>query len=555
MKAGEFLDLNIITYDKSSQCYTDGDLSQYFFVTVQGPLEKTIEKKIYNFEKAEGTNCDFIYKIVINENTYYYESGTYSIVVNVNGNNYATYTQTVISGDIDENNFVIYYLDMDGKSYNDQNIPVGETIHFMVQAYDKFNNKIDHESLPSNLFDIYVEPKLEENKIIKLNGGSGALSCSFSTTKIGSYKFDYSYKNNIININNNKGPSSINYVSGDCSPEYPQVDYPFENETDVSIVYKYTIKCLDKYGNEVSKGGAKFSSEVSLYIEESQSKIDIEPKIVDKENGIYEISFIPPLLGGYSIYTYLDGNKYSELQFNLTGKTCDKEYTCPNDGRCVDDLRDCIPDENKCPYEDQKIDKPFRCKEDPEKCVDSMTQCDPPTGSKKCGYMGALIPKDKDYLCSYNLPLDCKRKYPSYRIFCDDGICRTSKALQPNQRVCPIGKVLCADLTCKDSVSECYNDWPECGITQIRCPDQSCVDDQKNCPTTITCSNPDHFVCPDGTCVVNEIYCSRIKTCPDEIPYLCSDNSCATKPESCPHSVACGHGKSLCSDLICRETC
>ena len=555
MKAGEFLDLNIITYDKSSQCYTDGDLSEYFFITVQGPLEKTIEKKIYNFEKAEGTNCDFIYKIVINENTYYYESGTYSIVVNVNGNNYATYTQTVISGDIDENNFVIYYLDMDGKSYNDQNIPVGETIHFMVQAYDKFNNKIDHESLPSNLFDIYVEPKLEENKIIKLNGGSGALSCSFSTTKIGSYKFDYSYNNNIININNNKGPSSINYVSGDCSPEHPQVDYPFENETDVSIVYKYTIKCLDKYGNEVSKGGAKFSSEVSLYIEESQSKIDIEPKIVDKENGIYEISFIPPLLGGYSIYTYLDGNKYSELQFNLTGKTCDKEYTCPNDGRCVDDLRDCIPEENKCPYEDQKIDKPFRCKEDPEKCVDSMTKCEAPTGSKKCGYMGALIPKDKDYLCSYNLPLDCKRKYPSYRIFCDDGICRTSKALQPNQRVCPIGKVLCADLTCKDSVSECYNDWPECGITQIRCPDQSCVDDQKNCPTTITCSNPDHFVCPDGTCVVNEIYCSRIKTCPDEIPYLCSDNSCATKPESCPHSVACGHGKSLCSDLICRETC
>jgi hypothetical protein len=196
---------------------------------------------------------------------------------------------------------------------------------------------------------------------------------------------------------------------------------------------------------------------------------------------------------------------------------------------------------------------PFRCDESSE-CVDSMTKC-VPEDAKQCPYMNASYPEGKSYLCSYYLPLDCKRKYPNYKQLCPDGICRKSQSLKPNQRVCPIGKILCADLTCKDNINECYNDWEECSDTQIRCPDQSCVDDQKNCPTTITCSKSTDFVCPDGTCVENEIYCSKLKTCPDETPYLCTDNSCANKPENCPHSVACGHGKSLCSDLICRTEC
>ena len=554
MTAGEFLDLNIITYDKNSMCYIDGDYSTSFEATVQGPLEKTIEKRSFSFKKDKGANCEYIYKIIIDESNYYVSTGTYSIVVYVNGISYSTFTQTVISADIDDNNFIISYIDMDGKS--DQEIPVGETIYFMVQAYDKFKNKIDHQPLPSNSFEINVTPKTNANKIAKINKGSGALTCSFTTTIIGDYKFEYLYNQKTISANVDKGPRQVTFVSGECSAENPQVIYPSENDTDVSITYEYTIICLDKYGNKVSKGGAKFTSEISLYIEESQNTINIEAKIDDKGNGTYIISFIPPLLGGYSIYTYLDGNKYSELEFNLTEKEYDEKYTCPNDRKKhVNDLRDCIPKENRCDIDNQKIDKPFKCSEEANECVDSMTKCDAPKGAKKCIYMNALYPEGKEYLCSYSLPLDCKRKFTNYRIICDDGICRKSKALQPNQRVCPIGKVLCADLTCKDSVDECYNDWPECGSTQIRCPDQSCVDDQKNCPTTITCSNPDDYVCPDGTCVENEIYCSRIKTCPDEIPYLCSDNSCATQPENCPHTVACGHGKSLCSDLICRESC
>ena len=554
MKAGEFLDLNIITYDKNYQCYIDGDLSNSFYVTVQGPLEKTTEKRTFYFKQDKGTNCEKIYKVIIDESNYYTITGTYSIVVYVNGISYSTYTQNVISGDINVDNFVIYYIDLEDKPYTEDSIPAGEAIHFMVQAYDKFKNKIDHESLPSDSFIIKVTPNIFENRIVKFNGGSGALSCLFSTTKIGTYKFEYEYNNKPITPNTDKGPKQIKYVSGDCSAENPQVFYP--NEAEVSTEYEYTIVCLDKYGNSVTKGGAKFTSEISLFIEDSQNKLEIKSKINDKNNGTYIISFIPPLLGSYSIYTYLDGNSYSVLTFNLTEEEHDERFTCPNDPkRHVDDLRECIPDENRCEDPEQMEEKPFKCSEQSTECVDSMTKCDPPKGAGKCTYMNALYPEGKEYLCSYYLPLNCKKQYPSYRILCDDGICRSDISLQPNQRVCPIGKVLCADLTCKDSVDECYNDWPECGDTELRCPDQSCVDDQKNCPTTITCSNPNDYVCPDGTCVENEIYCSRLKTCPDETPYLCTDNSCATEPENCPHAVACGHGKSLCSDLICRDSC
>ena len=549
MKAGELLELNIYTYDKYSQYFEDEDVSASFTASVVGPLGKNPEKRTYYFRRDN--DYKYIYRLIIDESTYYTVTGTYSIVVSANEKSIASYTQTVFSGDIDPSKFEVYYIHMDQKAYDDQNIPAGEYIQFMVQAYDKFENKIDNAPLIPESF-IIVNNEGEEYQVTKYNGGSGALECLFTSTLAGKFKFNYFYEGKKINPDIEKGPDEIIFVAGECSAINPNIDYPEEEEIDVSVTYKYTIKCFDQYNNEVTKGGAKFTSKVSLYVEESQSKIDIEPKIEDIGTGQYAISFIPPLAGGYSIYTYLDGDKYGEKQFNLTAREC-TNYMCPNGGRCVDDLRECIPEKNRCMDEEKKEKYPFRCDESSE-CVDSMTKC-VPEDAKQCPYMNASYPEGKSYLCSYYLPLDCKRKYPNYKQLCPDGICRKSQSLKPNQRVCPIGKILCADLTCKDNINECYNDWEECSDTQIRCPDQSCVDDQKNCPTTITCSKSTDFVCPDGTCVENEIYCSKLKTCPDETPYLCTDNSCANKPENCPHSVACGHGKSLCSDLICRTEC
>jgi len=557
MKAGELLDLNIILYDQQMNCYVSDDYSPSLLsVTVQGPLEKKAELRTYQFYRYEDSKseCKYIYKIKMDEENRYVETGSYSIVVYAVDHTYtlATYTQTVISGDVDINNFKVHYTDMDERSYNDQNIPAGEEFHFIVQGYDEFMNKIDTVQLPD--LEVTIKNPEENNTVLNCYSGTiGYMACSFSAKKIGNYKFEYAYNQKTILPTFEYGPDVVTYVSGACSAEFNQTIYPSEDEIDISSPYNIMINCLDKYQNQVKKGGAKFTSEISLFIETTQTSVDIDYKVKDNEDGTYQISFVPPLEGEYSIYTYLDGNIYDEKKINITGKSCKEgQYLCPNIHKCVDDLRDCIPDNYQCHNEAEREEKPFFCN---DKCVKSMTECEVP-GAKKCEYMNETYPEDKgDDLCPYHLSIDCRRKYPSYRELCPDGICRTSQSLKPNQRVCPIGKVLCLDLTCADSIDKCYNEWPECSPIQIRCPDQSCVDDQKNCPTTITCANESDVVCPDGTCVKNEIYCVQLKNCPEETPYLCSDNSCATKPESCPHSIACGHGKSLCSDLICRESC
>ena len=558
MKAGEYLDLNIILFDQKMNCYVSDDYNPSLLsVTVQGPLEKKSELRTYQFYRYEDSKseCKYIYKIKMDkEEDRYVETGSYSIVVYAVDQTYtlATYTQTVISGDVDINNFKVYYTDMDGKSYNDKNIPAGEEFHFIVQGYDEFMNKIDNVQLPD--LEVNITNYEQNNTVLNCYSGTiGYMACSFSAKKIGNYKFKYAYNKETILPTFEYGPDVVTYVSGACSAEFNQTKYPSEDEIDISSPYNIIISCLDKYQNQVKKGGAKFTSEISLFIETTQTSVDIDYKVKDNDDGTYQISFIPPLEGEYSIYTYLDGNIYDEKKINITGENCKDQYLCPNIHKCVDDLRDCIPKENQCQNEEEREEKPFFCD---GKCVKSMTECEV-KGAKKCGYMNEAYPEDKseDDFCPYSFPLDCRRKYPNYPVLCPDGICRTSESLKPNQRVCPIGKILCLDLTCADSIDKCYNEWPECSLIQIRCPDQSCVDDQKNCPTTITCANESDVVCPDGTCVKNEIYCAKLKNCPEETPYLCSDNSCATKPESCPHSSACGHGKSLCSDLICRESC
>lgn len=563
MKAGEYLDLKVYLYDKINECYDEEDLSSKLKVIVQGPLETSIDKKEYKFKKyeKEEDTCRIYYKIEIDEENNYVLTGTYSITIYAGEEEkqIASFTQSVVSEDIDINNFVVYFVNLEEKDYTEQNIPAGENLVFMVQAYDKYKNKIDHATLSPELFEIEIDSK-SEFTLNKEISGAGALKCVFNSIKDGSFKFNYLYNKTPINVDNTKGPNVIIYVPGQCSVENPQIQYPSDEEVDISIPYKYTVNCLDKYKNEVKEGGAKFTSDIILSIPDSDTTINIDAKIVDNKDGSYTISFTPPLLGVYSIMTYLDGNKYDELMFNLTGRDCDG-FICPNTGICETHPRNCIPPEIKCETDEQET-KPFRCN-GTDICVDSMTKC-VPEGAQACEYMNALYPFYKDdpedpykkqYLCSFSLPIDCKRKYPDYKTICEDGICRKSIDLQPSQRVCPIGKVLCADLTCQDSIEKCYNDWPDCSDTQIRCPDQSCVDDQKNCPTTITCANPADVVCPDGTCVSNEMYCTKLKTCPEETPYLCTDYSCAVNPQSCTHNVACGHGKSLCSDLICRESC
>ena len=135
-----------------------------------------------------------------------------------------------------------------------------------------------------------------------------------------------------------------------------------------------------------------------------------------------------------------------------------------------------------------------------------------------------------------------------------DGICREKGYRSPNKRVCPIGKVLCPDLTCRDKMEECAES--EVGLdNQFRCMNQKLVSEVDKCPSMVTCEKEDDVVCPDGSCVPNEIYCSGLKQCTKDFPYLCSNNGCAQDSKSCTESIACGHKYSLCTDNHCREKC
>ena len=263
---------------------------------------------------------------------------------------------------------------------------------------------------------------------------------------------------------------------------------------------------------------------------------------------------MPPIEANYVFNIYLNSmgsfSIYDTYEKEIFDYSCEEpKIKCPNKNFCVDknEIYQCIDINNEC----TDNNKPFKCKSrytGNEECVQSQTDCECPEGYKLCEPMNNCIKNTSD--CQYFLKIDCDN---SYSFLCYDGICRNSEKNQPNKRRCPIGYVLCSDLSCQKSYDECKE--IKCSENMITCLDNTCVTDQSLCPTLITCTNENHVVCPDGKCVENEIYCSKLKECNGDLPYLCSNNECAKDEFSCNKGIVCGHGKSLCEDFICRENC
>lgn len=236
-------------------------------------------------------------------------------------------------------------------------------------------------------------------------------------------------------------------------------------------------------------------------------------------------------------------------QFTLTNCPDDTPIKCPNQDKSVSDQIECLNDPD-CP----DITSPFRCTvNDIPSFVTSRAECDCSQGMMKCGYPNVCV---KDILeCSYYYQLKCSTRYPLSPVYCKDGICRKSETQVPNQRVCPIGGVLCPDFSCRKDYADCTRTTDCENPSYIKCPDQTCVSDQKYCPSTISCVKPNMYVCPEGRCVTSEVYCNPMSECGEEKPYLCPNNVCSINKESCSQSIACGHEKALCSDNICRDNC
>lgn len=189
------------------------------------------------------------------------------------------------------------------------------------------------------------------------------------------------------------------------------------------------------------------------------------------------------------------------------------------------------------------------------KIYKSITDCDCPIGYYKCHYMKYCVPQDRKDMCPKYNYRNCSEINNNYDYYID-GICRNKNYMQPSQRVCPIGKILCPDLSCEDNYYNCkIYDILHDGKT--RCVDQNITQNAYECQSTITCSHPDKVVCPDGECVINEIFCKNMKECPIDFPFLCKkSNKCVKSFELCEiDKYYCGDGLSLCEDYICRENC
>jgi hypothetical protein len=258
--------------------------------------------------------------------------------------------------------------------------------------------------------------------------------------------------------------------------------------------------------------------------------------------------------GTYVFDLVVDNEKYGEpVTVEIKSKICSGSTSilCPNINKCVSNYKECIIPPNDCP-----IEKPFKCKVNgTEMCTKSQIDCDCPPRFIRCSIMKYCVPENRPDMCpafkkSRNI---CFKYGYDYKMFYD-GICRQDSFHGPNQRVCPIGYVLCADLSCKKSYDECvvtaFRD-----SNKVRCLGQAIVNYDTECPSSYSCPNEEDLACPDGTCVTNEIECAPLLKCPKETPYLCQNNICAIGYDQCSESIACGHTKSLCSDSICRETC
>ena len=246
------------------------------------------------------------------------------------------------------------------------------------------------------------------------------------------------------------------------------------------------------------------------------------------------------------------------MEKKLKNNMCegDTPISCPNMRKCVADRLDCVQPPDKC-KEDKN--KPFYCKVNGTyTCTRSQIDCDCPSGYIRCAIQKYCVPENRSDMCATVRSNDnyCKINYGSqYKMF-KDGYCRRNDYRMPNQRVCPIGQVLCADLTCRNNYDECVVSDLRTG-GQVRCVGQQLVSDVALCPNTITCARESDVVCPNGKCVDSELYCDPLPSlCNDEEkPYHCQNDMCATDYRSCSDGIACGHQWSLCEDQICRETC
>jgi hypothetical protein len=322
----------------------------------------------------------------------------------------------------------------------------------------------------------------------------------------------------------------------------------------VGEIIKRSLKCRDMYNNTILNEEDYSSFKVDIKDSKSNTKLkskDYSYNIKSNKNGSYEVSFTLNKEGKYQQQVVINektSNDKFEFEFLALVCSAPTPLLCPNINKCVKDYSECLNKNDFSCYE-KDSSKPFYCQSN-KTCVASQSDCKPGENYTKCENSANFIwvPNDKvSELCPNILKLDCSKISDKYKFMCPEGNCVPDESYCASRRVCPIGKVLCADLTCRNSYEQCPEIKKTCSSNEIICSDLTCTYDQKNCPTQITCPIKGDVVCPDGSCVSNEMKCKNLPICPEETPYLCSNNRCVKTRESCTKQLSCGHGMVFCS--------
>ena len=452
--------------------------------------------------------------------------------------------------------YSVFYLDYD---FDIDHISVLNASIFIITGTDLYGNKLSEplsNDVTLELIKDGVPVDESEYEANKNEINSGDLYYEIKIHKIGNYQLRMLYKGKEIkDVNSGLPLPSLTLEAGPCYAENnSNIDLStIEQIFSVNpIIFKF--QCYDKYNNKITKGGENFTVHGNSIMNNGTINI-INCKIEDNNDGSYTVSFIPDNPAEYNIKLYNNGEKYGQdILLNLTkiAKICSGStpILCDNN-ECVEHIYFCNISLIGCNKE-----KPFKCKVNNEEiCVKSRTDCDCPENYVKCDFIiNYCVPKDRIGACAEILiHRKCQILYSEWTKMFDDGICRLPEGRLPNQRVCPLGKILCWDLSCQDNYNLCPVNL-EIPLRYMKCLDQTIVRKAIDCPSTTTCSNPDYVVCPDGKCVENEIYCNQLTECSSN-QYLCNNNKCAESYDNCEKQKACGDGFSLCEDGECKELC
>ena len=551
IKVGEILDMWLYTFDKKGECLDDQDYSSYFDIQVTGPMDSDKQFiKNYKVKKTEKneSECNNEYQIITTNEDKYKYAGNYKIQVVGGGYAINQFNQVCSPLGYDLNGFLLDY------TFDPNEISILNKVSFTVTGTDMYGNKVT-DSLINDL-EIYftkdgIKTPFQRTKKEVISGTLNFEDVAIHV--VGPHQLHMTYKEQeVLTVNHGEKLPIFTILVGPCRAENnDHFDFTPLNYTKIHKKTHFDFQCYDIYNNKITEGGEKFT--VNAIRNQVGDQISVDAEVEDNLDGTYSVYFIPDIEGTYLFNLLVGSEKYGEeVKYTFTKKVCngEKSILCPNTQECVKDYIDCVEPADKC-KEDKT--KPFWCLVNGTyTCTKSQVDCDCPKGYIKCKIQNYCVPENRPDMCTSYSTQFC----PPGTVKYEDGFCRSKDSRMPNQRVCPIGKVLCADLSCRDNYDECVVTEVR-PSNQFRCVGQHLVNSFLLCPSTFTCEKENEVVCPDLECVENEIMCKGIEVqCnADDKPYLCQNLVCAADYKNCPETMACGNIQSLCQDGICRETC